>query len=184
MMEASQQIALEESVAAKEEAEARFAALVQRQARFVFRIAYAILRNTHDSEDVAQDTFLKIYRSGAWERMKDEKAFLARTAWRLAVDRLPKASLAVPDMEQPSSFVNPEDAAIGKDWNAAVRRLMDALPEELRQPMALSTVDELSSREISSVMGIPEGTVRTRLMRGRQILKQKMAALMEGRYEK
>ena len=52
--------------------EARFAAFVERQSRFVFRVAYALLRNSYDSEDVVQETFLKIYRSGAWDRIKDE----------------------------------------------------------------------------------------------------------------
>ena len=58
--------------------ESRVAALVHRQSRFVFRIAYALLRNTHDAEDVVQETFLKLYSSGAWEQMNDERAFLAR----------------------------------------------------------------------------------------------------------
>ena len=64
--------------------EAQFAGLVERQSRFVFRVAYAILRNAGDSEDVAQETFLRIYRYRAWDRMDDERAFLARTAWRIA----------------------------------------------------------------------------------------------------
>jgi RNA polymerase sigma-70 factor (ECF subfamily) len=54
----------------------------------------------------------------------------------------------------------------------------------LRQPLALSTVEELNSREIAKAMEISEGTVRTRLMRARQVLKQKLAAVIEGRYEK
>ena len=61
---------------------------------------------------------------------------------------------------------------------------MDALPEELRQPLALSTVEEMTSREISQMMGIAEGTVRTRLMRARELLKKKLTALAERRYEK
>ena len=61
--------------------------------------------------------------------------------------------------------------------------MIDALPEELRQPLALSGVEELSSREIAKVMGIPEGTVRTRLARARQILRQKLSALKAGLYE-
>jgi RNA polymerase sigma-70 factor, ECF subfamily len=52
--------------------------------------------------------------------------------------------------------------------------MIDGLPEELRQPLALSTMDELSSREIADIMGIAEGTVRTRLWRARQILKRKL----------
>jgi RNA polymerase sigma-70 factor (ECF subfamily) len=41
-----------------------------------------------DAEDVAQETFLKLFRTGTWKQMRDEKRFLARTAWRLAVDRV------------------------------------------------------------------------------------------------
>ena len=68
----------------------------------------------------------------------------------------------------------PEDAVLRAEKVALVHRFVDALPEELRQPLALSTVDELSSREIGAIMGIAEGTVRTRLTRARQILKQKL----------
>ena len=66
--------------------EAQFAELVKRRSRFVFRVAWAVLRNAHDTEDAVQEAFLKLYRTGAWQRMDDERAFLARTAWRLAVD--------------------------------------------------------------------------------------------------
>src|SRR5437016_4208266 len=76
----------EETVARSE----RFAALVHRQSRFVFRVAFAILRNPHDCEDVVQETFLRIYARSAWEELRDERAFLARIAWRIAIDRLPR----------------------------------------------------------------------------------------------
>ena len=172
-------------MARREEAtarEARFAALVERQSRFVYRVAYAVVRNTHDSEDVVQETFLKLYRAGAWEGMRDEKAFLARTAWRIAVDKRPKARHELPSPDLPSNdSQSPEDAVVAADWSAAVHRLVDALPEELRQPLALAAVEELNSREIAQVMGIAEGTVRTRIMRARQILKQKLAVLYEQR---
>ena len=186
MIEATQHIAFQEpGLARREEAaarEARFAALVERQSRFVYRVAYAVVRNPHDSEDVVQETFLKLYRSGAWEGMRDEKAFLARTAWRIAVDRRPKAPSQplTPDLQSHDSQ-SPEDAAVSADWSAAVHRLVDALPEELRQPLALAAVEELNSREIGQVMGIAEGTVRTRIMRARQILKQKLESRHEQR---
>jgi RNA polymerase sigma-70 factor, ECF subfamily len=161
-----------------------FEALVKRQSRFVFRVAYAILRNTHDAEDAAQETFLKLYRNRTWRKMHDERAFLARTAWRVAIDRLPKTHLTntESDYEPFSSAPTPEQLAIAKNQHAAIHRMIDALPEELRQPLALSAIDELNSREIALILGIPEGTVRTRLMRARQMLRQKLAALMENRY--
>jgi len=175
------------SLAARQKAAARaarFAALVERQSRFVFRVAYALLRNPHDAEDAVQETFLKLYRTGVWERLENERAFLARTAWRIAVDRLRKVRHEPLDKDiAPPGAANPEDAIVAADRHAMVHRLIDALPPELRQPLALSTVEEMSSREIAAVMDIPEGTVRTRLMRAREILKQKLAGLMEGRYD-
>ena len=185
MMEVPLHIAFQERALAEEEGasrDERFAALVRRQARFIFRVAYSVLRNAHDAEDVVQETFLKLYRGRKWEGMVDERAFLARAAWRIAVGRVPKARMEETDSDIPASGENPEQAAITADWTATVHRLMDALPEELRQPLALSAVEELNSGEIGAVMGIPEGTVRTRLMRAREILKQKLGALKEGRH--
>ena len=182
MTQFAQRIAFGESALAQNEAGTRegFAALVNRQSSFVFRVAFSVLRNAHDAEDAVQETFLKLYRNRSWESMDNERAFLARTAWRIAVDRLPKRSPDQPDPNLPSTGLNPEQAAIGADLNATVHRLIDALPEELRQPIALSTVEHLNSREIAAAMGIPEGTVRTRLMRARQMLKLKLAAFIGG----
>ena len=75
---------------------------MNRQARFVFRVAYSVLRNAHDAEDVVQETFLKLYRGRKWEGMVDERAFLARTAWRMAVDRLPKARMELVSSDLPA----------------------------------------------------------------------------------
>jgi RNA polymerase sigma-70 factor (ECF subfamily) len=153
-----------------------FAALVHRQTRFVFRVAFSVLRDPHDAEEVVQETFLRLYRNSAWREMRDERAFLACAAWRIAIDRLPKNR----PVEAPGEFAlaspepGPEATLMKAEQIAAVHRLIDGLPEELRQPLALSTVEELSSREIADIMGIAEGTVRTRLWRARQILKHKL----------
>ena len=184
----AQQIALQELRLAQDgratTRDDEFTALVWRQSRFVFRVAYSILRNVHDSDDVVQETFLKLYRSRAWERMADEKAFLARIAWRIAVSQLRKAPKNALEADTASTGQSPEQAAIESNWSSAVCRVIDALPEELRQPLALSSLEELNSREIARVMGIPDGTVRTRLARARQILKQKLNALRAGPNEK
>jgi RNA polymerase sigma-70 factor (ECF subfamily) len=159
-----------------------FAALVQRQSRFVFRVAYAALRNTHDAEDVTQEVFLKLYRTGVWRQMKEERAYLARVAWRAALERRAKSCAEELQGEPASPLQTPEQAALQANWSAVVHRLMDCLPEEFRMPLALSAVEELTSAEIATVLGIPEGTVRTRLMRARDILKQKLAALRGDRH--
>jgi RNA polymerase sigma-70 factor (ECF subfamily) len=186
----SERIGLGETTLADEEnfarCEERFAALVARQSHFVFRVAYAVLRNSHDAEDVVQEAFLKLYRLRRWDGIEDERAYLSRMAWRIALDRLPKARCGddVLDDESPSPDETPEQMAVQQNWAALVHRLMDALPEELRQPLALSATDDLKAFEIAQLLGIPEGTVRTRLMKAREILKQKLSRLMRERHGK
>lgn len=161
------------------ELEAEFTGLVVRQSRFLFRIAYAILRNAQDAEDVIQEVFVKLYRTAAWKTMQDEKAFLARSTWRMANDR---RRIAIRTRSSETEIAaepdNPETRAIRADWMELVHKFIDALPEDLRQPLALSTVQELTSKEISVLMGIPEGTVRSRLNRARQILKRKIESIL------
>ena len=151
--------------------EVRFAELVERQSSFVFHVAYAVLRNSHDAEDVVQDLFFKLHRSGAWQAMEDEHAFLARSAWRMAVDRRPRGH-ALPQTRR--SAASPEQSAIDGDLEALVHRLIDALPEVFRQPLMLSAIEEMTSRQIAALLEIPEGTVRNRISRARQMLKEKL----------
>jgi RNA polymerase sigma-70 factor (ECF subfamily) len=58
-----------------------------------------------------------------------------------------------------------------------LRRLIEALPEDLRQPLVLSAIEEMTSREVAIALGIPEGTVRTRVMRARTELKRRFEAM-------
>src|SRR5450432_1396265 len=139
MKEISQQLAFPEQWVADDAAakEAEFACLVNRHSRFVFQVAYAILRNAHDCEDVVQETFLRLYRAGSWRELDSERAFLARVAWRAALDRLQKRKHEAVALDVAASGESPEELAIAADRYAEVHRLIDALPEELRQPLAL-----------------------------------------------
>lgn len=162
------------------EREQEFSGIVERQARLMFRVAYSRLRNVQDAEDAVQEAFLKLYRGEAWRRMEDERAFLARTVWRVALDRAPKAADRMDDvagMELASAVESPECSAAEKDERALLRRLIDCLPEKLRQPLLLSAIEEMTSREVAAVMGIPEGTVRTRIMRVRAELKKRFETM-------
>jgi RNA polymerase sigma-70 factor (ECF subfamily) len=171
--------------------DAEFTALVHRKSRFVFRVAYAILRNSHDAEDAAQETFLKLYLNRGWQQVDNERAYLARVTWRVALDKIDKAGRYPQPASQyesnaadelPSSRPSPETIVLQANQHAMVHAMIDALPEELRHPLALSAVDELNSSEIGHILGIPEGTVRTRLQRARLVLRQKLTALEETRY--
>lgn len=69
-----------------------FEVLVQAHARFVFKVAYAVVRNAEDAEDVVQDTFFRAFRSGDAGKVERMRPWLARIAWRLAVDRVRRKS--------------------------------------------------------------------------------------------
>jgi len=160
--------------------EATFTALVQRQSRFAYRVAYAVLLNAHDTEDAVQETFLKLYRHGGWQQAENERAYIARVAMRTAIDRR-RASRPAADPEAAldisSPYPGPEHTAIAAEQHRRIHTMIDALPDDLRLPLVLSAFDELTSRHISGILNIPEGTVRTRLQRARQLLKQKLAVL-------
>ena len=161
--------------------------MVLRQSRFVFRVAYSVLVNAQDAEDAVQETFLKLYRKGGWQQAKNERAFLARVAWRTAVDRRRASATSIiasitpdpdgPAIDAPSPRPDPEEMLAAANEQAVVHAMIDALPEELRVPLTLSAFEELNSREIGRILSVPEGTVRTRLQRAREVLRQKLAAL-------
>lgn len=161
------------------ERERDFALLVDRHSRLMFRVAFSLLRNAQDAEDAVQETFLKLYRGDAWRRMNDEKAFLARTAWRVALHRLPKIKEQHLDSAvEPSTSErdSPEAAAMQDARAALLRRMIDVLPEDLRRVLVLSAMEELNSRETGELLDIPEGTVRTRLMRAKDELRRRYEA--------
>lgn len=168
--------------------ETEFTALVRRESRFVFRVAYSVLVNAQDAEDATQETFLKLYRNGGWREAENERAFLARAAWRVAQDcrrrhsaagrsKLAPSESMDSTSELPSLSPSPEQATLDGNREALVHSMIDALPEDLRLPLVLSAFEELNSREIGGILAIPEGTVRTRIQRARQVLRQKLASL-------
>ena len=164
----------------------RFEEMVGRQSRFMFQVAFGLLRNRQDAEDAVQEAFLKLYRGEAWLRIENEKGFLARTVWRVALDHLPRVADRMADVAEMQltasgrAGASPEQCAVDEDERALLKRLIDGLPEELRQPLVLSSVEEMTSREVAEAMGIPEGTVRTRVMRARTELRRRFSAMKEG----
>jgi len=153
--------------------------VVREHARLVFKVAYGVLRNSHDAEDVVQEVYLRIHRSGI-KGVEDMRAWLARVAFRLAIDRLRKPyPLELPAMEMPGSEPDAERLAIHRQQVERVQKLIAALPEELRYPLVLSAIEEMNSRQISEVLDIPESSVRGRIFRARQILKERLSAMTE-----
>jgi len=158
---------------------AELEAVISEHSRFVFKVAYGVLHNAHDAEDVVQEVFLRVHRAGT-KGVLDMRAWLARIAFRLAVDGLRKVRPdELGELDPASNAVNAEAVTIHRERVHQVRRLIAALPDELRHPLVLSAMEELSTRQIGEVLGISEAAVRGRIFRARQILKEKLAARSE-----
>jgi RNA polymerase sigma-70 factor, ECF subfamily len=160
-------------------------ALVREHSRLVYRIAYSVLRRHHDAEDAAQETFMRVlrYRSKL-AAVRDAKTWLARIAWRVAVDRSRQRGrveeVALENPEKPSpEIASGEDSAEqtvqATEISATLEKLIAALPPKLREPLILSTVEEMSPRDVAETLEINEAAVRSRVFRARQILKEKLA---------
>lgn len=167
------------------EKERAFSAVVDRQGRFLYRVAFGLMRNVEDAEDVVQEALLKLFRGDGWREMVDERAFLARVVWRVGLDRIAarRVHADVTEMEVAAMGETAEEAMAGEAERVVLRRLIEGLPEELRRPLVLSAIEEMTSREVGVAMGIPEATVRGRVMRARAELKRRFEAVGMARAE-
>lgn len=159
-------------------------ALVREHSRLVYRMAYAVLRRHHDAEDATQETFMRVLRySSKLATVEDPKMWLARIAWRVAIDRsrqrgrtheIPLEDPEKPIAEVASSHIPADQTVHSTQLSTALEGMIAALPEKLRRPLILSTIEEMSPREVGATLGINEAAVRSRIFRARQILREKL----------
>ena len=159
---------------------------VREHARLVYRIAYSVSRNHHDAEDATQETFMRVLRyRRKLDGVDDPKTWIARIAWRVAVEQAkkrPAVSLNEKEIADVTSQLyslgkSAEEMAASSQMAAVLQSLIATLPESLRDAMRLSTIDDLAPAEIAEVLGTSEASVRSRLFRAREVLKEKLLAL-------
>lgn len=142
-----------------------------------FRVAYSVLRHREDAEDVAQESIARAYRSFAKLRDRERfRAWLVRTTWRMALDRR-RGDRRRADREQwlavPES-ASVEDGALERERASRLWTAIDSLPDKLRLAIVLSGIEGHDTREVASLLRIPEGTVRSRLFLARKALAEKL----------
>jgi RNA polymerase sigma-70 factor (ECF subfamily) len=183
---ATRQVTMLEAVALSQMQEDQLDLAVREHARLVYRVAYAVLRNHHDAEDATQETFMRVLR---YERkmsgIHDQRAWLARIAWRVAVERRKKTpEVQLEDAAETVTRLRSEspgadETMLDAEKIGSLQRLIASLPARLRDPLTLSTVEEMSPKDIAQVLGTSEAAVRSRIFRARQILREKFATLQE-----
>jgi RNA polymerase sigma-70 factor (ECF subfamily) len=151
-------------------------------ATLAFRVAYSVLRHRQDAEDVAQDAFVKAYRSFGQLRDRERfRAWLVRMTWRLALDRRRgdrrremREGRAGASGPAASSIVEPApvDDLAARERAVHVWNAIDALPEKLRVVVVLANIEGHDVVDVARLLALPEGTVKSRLFLARQRLKE------------
>lgn len=164
-------------VTAEADLAAEFEARLADSATLAFRVAYSIVRQKQDAEDVAQDAFARAYRRFGELRDRERfRAWLVRMTWRLAIDfkrsqrrrstREDSAARLVP------SATRGETDAIERDRSARLWQAIDMLPERLRLVVVLGAIEGHSVRDVATLLDAPEGTIKSRLFEAREKLRE------------
>ncbi len=155
-----------------------FERLMRESYRLVYQVAYSVLGNAADAEEVAQDTFLTAYRK--FDSLRDADKFrpwVARASWRLALNYRRGAARAMGRdgawAASQAAAETPETEALEREFEVRLKAQLELLPEKLKAVMLLIGVEEMDVRTAAGILGIPEGTVRSRLhLARRQLLSE------------
>lgn len=149
-----------------------------------YRVALSVLRNTAEAEDVAQDAMLRAYRNFHRLRERDRfRGWLVRTAWRLALDRI-RSTGRRERREQAFMGASGESLSVdhagdSNEFQRHVADALDRLPEKLRIVMVLAAIEGYNTHEVAKLVGIPEGTVKSRLFIARKQLSEELEWLVK-----
>lgn len=156
--------------------------IVEDHSARVYRLAYRLTGNAHDAEDLTQEVFVRVFRSlhtytpgtfEGWLHRITTNLFLdsARRKSRIRFDALPEDA----DNRLPSAVVAPDAAYLNQTFDADVETALASLSPEFRAAVVLCDVEGLSYEEIADVLGLKMGTVRSRIHRGRAMLRSALA---------
>jgi RNA polymerase sigma factor (sigma-70 family) len=155
--------------------------VVREHSARVYRLAYRLTGNQHDAEDLTQDVFIRVFKSLDGFTPGTFEGWLHRITTNLFLDRMRRASRirfeALPeDAERlPGREATPEAALVAELFDPDVERALAALPPDFRAAVVLCDVEQLSYEEIAATLNVKLGTVRSRISRGRAMLRAALA---------
>lgn len=157
-----------------------FEARLVENATLALRVAYSVLRQQQDAEDVAQAALARAHRE--FRRMRDRgrfRSWLVRTTWRLALDfrrgekrrTAREQAVAIPPVAEGASA---EDLLLANERARRLWQAIDDLPEKLRIVVVLAAIEGHDVLEVAELVGVPAGTVKSRLFSAREKLKERL----------
>ncbi|WP_209865627.1 RNA polymerase sigma factor SigW [Paenibacillus shirakamiensis] len=168
--------------------EGAFVEIVELYKDKIYHLAYRMLNNRHEAEDIVQETFLRVHKN--WMKYDENQKFstwIYRIATNLCIDRLRKrkpsysldAELGDKDGLDgytliPGDNRTPESEYLISETQMTIHQAIDTLPAKYKSVIMLRYLQELSLQEIGDVLDMPVTTVKTRVHRGREFLRKKL----------
>jgi len=164
-----------------------FARIVRQYQDAVYSVCYRMMGNPTEAEDLAQETFLRLYRSlDRFRRGSRLRPWLHKIAMNLCLDALRKRKAATLPLDDPgegsyeprspNGDTYPEETYLRRERRLDVQEALLRLPGDYRAPLVLRYLGEHSYKEIAEILGVPVSTVETRLFRGKKMLGQIMSS--------
>lgn len=154
----------------------------------VFQLCFRMLGNRHEAEDLAQEAFVRAFVNiHSFKINMKFSTWLYRIATNLCIDRLRKkkpdyhldAEVAGTEglnmySQIASDTLKPEEEVASLELQESIQAEITKLPEKYRSVIVLKYIEELSLKEISDILDLPVGTVKTRIHRGREALRKQL----------
>ena len=167
----------------------RLGTIVRQNWRKVFNVAYKFVGKHDEAEDLTQDIFLKIFKAlKTFDRRANFQTWIISISRNLCIDhyrsvRKERQTIArdvdTSDLQPASADRGPYQAVEHQDLRALLRQALQTLPVTLRTAVILRDLQELSYQEIADRLGLPEGTVKSRINRGRIELAHQLRRLQD-----
>jgi RNA polymerase sigma-70 factor (ECF subfamily) len=161
---------------------AAFENIVRRWQGPLVNLAYRFCRDRSRAEDMAQEAFLRAYRAlGSWRK---DAAFstwlfaLATNLYRSELRRIPAKTFSLEEIMEPSDPRIADPLRLAEDRDRTVRQAVLALPPKYREALTLFYFHGMEVSAAAQSLGLPEGTVKARLSRGRELLRSKLPQLL------
>ena len=161
---------------------AAFEHIVRRWQSPLVNLAYRFCRDRDRAEEMAQEAFLRAYRAlGRWRKDATFSTWLfalATNVYRSELQRIPRATVSLEDVAEMRDYRAIDGGLEVEDRDRVVRRAVSALPPKYRDVLILFYFHDMDVAAAAVSLGLPEGTVKARLCRGREILRSKLPHLL------
>lgn len=161
-----------------------FKLLIEQYQKLVSHIVFRMIHKESDREDLCQEIFIKVYQNLTHFKFEAKlSTWIARIAYNTCINYLEKKKVALYEDLIPEdhtiesytgNYISPENLAVDKNLSDLLQLEINMLPVQYRTILTLFHLDELSYTEISEIMDLPSGTVKSYLFRARKLLKQRL----------